>query len=129
MSQLSQSLRAALLVCAAAALSLSASNAARAGADAPDGTPYVGTWGVDAEHCKTDQDKDGAPYIFTKEGYDQHEAHCTFKSVTQSEGEFKFTSECTVEGDVQSDDTVITISGDTLRWGDGSGAPDLMRCK
>jgi IMP cyclohydrolase len=99
-------------------------------AHAADGDPpYVGTWGVDAEHCKTEQDKDGAPYIFRKDGYDQHEAHCAFKTVTQSEGEYKFTSECSVEGDVQSDDTVITVSGDTLRWGDGSGAPDLMRCK
>jgi hypothetical protein len=94
-----------------------------------DDTSYVGTWGVDAEHCKVAQDQEGAPYIFRKDGYDQHEAHCTFKSVSLEGAQFKFTSECMIEGDMQSDDTVITISGNTLIWGDGSGAPNLMRCK
>jgi hypothetical protein len=94
-----------------------------------DDSSYIGTWGVDAEHCKVAQDQEGAPYIFSKDGYDQHEAHCTFKSVTRDAGKFKFTSECMVEGDMQSDDTVITVSGDTLIWGDGREAPNLMRCK
>jgi hypothetical protein len=91
--------------------------------------PYAGTWGIDTEHCKVAQDQEGAPYIFRKDGYDQHEAHCTFKTVTRDGEAHKFTSECMVEGDMQSDDTVITVSGDTLIWGDGSGAPNLMRCK
>ena len=91
--------------------------------------PYAGTWGVDAEHCKVAQDQVGAPYIFTKNGYDQHEAHCTFKTVNRDGDAFKFTYGCMVEGDMQSDDTVITISGDTLMWDDGSVAPSLMRCK
>jgi hypothetical protein len=106
-------------------LVLSATAVAAEAADAP----YVGTWGIDTEHCMVAQDQEGAPYVFRKDGYDQHEAHCTFKTVTHSGNDYKFTSECVVEGDVQSDDIVITISGDKLTWGDGSGAPDLMRCK
>ncbi len=113
-----------LVLFAIACVALAALHPVRA-ADAA----YVGTWGVDAEHCKTGQDQEGAPYVFRKDGYDQHEAHCTFKTVTHTGDEFKFTSECSVEGDVQSDDTVITVTGDTLIWGDGAGAPNLMRCK
>jgi hypothetical protein len=99
------------------------------GAHAAEDAPYIGTWGTDPEHCNVAQDQEGAPFVFRKDGYDQHEAHCTFKSVTGTGSEFKFTSECMVEGDVMTDDTVITITGDKLVWGDGTGAPALMRCK
>lgn len=113
----------AVLIVSLTALSARAEDTAYAG------TPYAGTWGIDAEHCKVAQDQEGAPYVFRKDGYDQHEAHCNFKTVKRDGDAYKFTSECMVEGDMQSDDTVITVSGDTLIWGDGRGAPNLMRCK
>ena len=90
---------------------------------------YAGTWGVDAAQCKLPQDAEGAPYVFTKDGYNQHEAHCTFKSVTAEGTAFKIAAECSVEGDTQPQDFTLTVAGSTLTWADTTGALELIRCK
>lgn len=48
---------------------------------------FVGTWGIDDAQCKIPQDKQGAPMVITKNGYDQHEAHCAFKKVSNNKNE------------------------------------------
>ncbi len=90
---------------------------------------YVGTWGTDAAQCKIAQDAEGAPLVITKDRYDQHEAHCVFKSVTPEAALFKIVAECSVEGDTQAQDFTLTAAGDSLTWADGSGALELIRCK
>lgn len=91
--------------------------------------PYAGTWGTDAAQCKIAQNAEGAPYVITKVGYDQHEAHCTFKSVKPDGSAFKIAAECSVEGDTQPQNFTLSVSGDTLTWTGGPGATKLIRCK
>ena len=91
---------------------------------------YEGTWASDLAQCKLSQDDLNAPLVLQKDRYDQHEAHCTFKSVTPgSAGEWKVTSECTVEGAAQPYDFALVLSGDTLTVSDDTGSRDLLRCK
>ncbi|MFA5951194.1 MAG: hypothetical protein WC807_13015 [Hyphomicrobium sp.] len=90
---------------------------------------YVGTWAGDLGQCKIAQDRQEAPLILSKDSYDQHEAHCTFKTVDGKDSEFTVTSSCLVEGDQQPYDFKLTISGDTLTVTDDTGARDLLKCK
>jgi hypothetical protein len=90
---------------------------------------YVGTWGTDAAQCKISQDMQGAPLQISANAYDQHEAHCMFKSVTADEAKFKIAAECTVEGDPQPQEFSLTVADDKMTWDDRSGALDLIRCK
>ncbi len=94
---------------------------------------YVGTWGSDAAQCALTQDAEGAPYVFAIDRYDQHEAHCAFKSIsnppTPQTNSWVVVAECSVEGDTQTQDFTLIVEGDVLTWADSSGALDLMRCK
>jgi hypothetical protein len=89
---------------------------------------YVGTWATDLAQCKVEQDRQEAPLILSKGGYDQHETHCTFKSIDGANGEWKIKSDCTVEGSAEPYDFTLTVSGDTLTVTDEAGARDLLRC-
>ena len=95
--------------------------------------PYVGTWGTDPAQCALTQDAEGAPYVFAIDRYDQHEAHCAFKSIskppTPQTNSWVVAAECSVEGDTQTQDFTLIVEGDVLTWADSSGALDLMRCK
>ena len=115
------------LFAALGAMFLSALPAAHPGYAAD--VAFAGTWGQDAAHCKLAQDAEGAPFVFSKSGYDQHEAHCTFKSVTASGGVFNIAAECSVEGDSQPQDFTLTVASDTMAWSDATGTFDLIRCK
>lgn len=90
---------------------------------------YIGTWATDLAQCKVGQERQEAPLVLSKDGYDQHETHCKFKSVDGADGEFKVTSDCTVEGNAQPYDFTLTVSGDTLTVTDETGSRDLLRCK
>jgi hypothetical protein len=108
-------------VCAASWLGISAAHAADAA--------YTGTWSADLAKCKVPQDQTEAPMIVTKNGYDQHEAHCTFKSVKEAgKGEWKVSGSCSVEGDRQAMDETFTVSGNTLSIGGEGASQDLLRC-
>jgi hypothetical protein len=97
-------------------------------AEAADAS-FTGTWSADLSKCKTPQDDGEAPMIVTKSGYDQHEAHCTFKTVKETgKGEWKVTGSCSVEGDEQPLDDMFTVSGNTLSIGGGGSSQDLLRC-
>lgn len=109
-----------VLIAAAAALALPVH------ADEP---PYVGTWALDVTKCKEPQESQDAPLVIAKDRYDQHEVHCTFKSLDAKEGDYKVAGDCTVEGNSQSYDFTLTVSGDTLTLTDQAGGRDFLRCK
>jgi hypothetical protein len=107
---------------------LAAALIAQAPAYAADAT-YVGTWASDLAQCKVPQERQEAPLVLSKDGYDQHETHCKFKSVNGADGEWKVTSDCTIEGSAEPYDFTLTVSGDTLTVTDAAGARDLLACK
>jgi hypothetical protein len=91
--------------------------------------PYVGTWALEPTQCGAEQASAEAPLVIAKDRYDQHETHCTFKSVEEKAGDFKISADCTVEGSAQPQDILLTVSGDTLTFADAAGARDFLRCK
>lgn len=111
---------------AAAVLILALVGTGTARADDP---PFVGTWSLDPAHCGAGQESENAPLVVTKERYDQHESHCSFKSVEERDGDWKIASECTVEGSATPYDFMLTVSGDTLTFTDSGGPRDFLRCK
>ena len=90
---------------------------------------YVGTWASDLAQCKVGQERQEAPLVLSKDGYDQHETHCKFTSVDGADNEWTVKSACTVEGTEQPYDFTLTVSGDTLTVTDEMGARDLLLCK
>jgi hypothetical protein len=90
---------------------------------------YVGTWASDLGQCKVEQDRQEAPLVIAKDRYDQHETHCTFKSVEGEDQDWKVKADCTVEGSAEPYDFTLTVSGDTLTVTDEAGSNDLLRCK
>lgn len=103
-----------------------------AGPARADDPAYVGTWASDLAQCKVGQDRQEAPLVLSKDGYDQHETHCTFKSAEAAEGgenEWKISADCTVEGSAQPYDFTLIVSGDTLTVTDENGARDLLLCR
>jgi len=91
---------------------------------------YVGTWAVKAAHCRLGQDKQNAPLIMRRRGYDQHEAHCRFTSVRQQGAGWRVQASCSVEGDKQKHAFTLSVAGSrlTLRE-DGLRAVAYRRCK
>jgi hypothetical protein len=77
--------------------------------------PFAGTWAEDLAGCALPQEQQGAPYVFTVEGYDQHEAHCSFSNVVpMGENEWRIGAACTVEGDEQRTAFDLSLDGDVL---------------
>jgi hypothetical protein len=91
--------------------------------------PYVGTWSLEPRNCGTGQEREEAPLVIAKDRYDQHESHCTFKSVEEKDGDFRIAADCTVEGGQVAHNFTLTVSGDTLTVADEAGARDFLRCK
>jgi len=102
-----------------------------ASARAGDSDPaYAGTWAADLAQCKVGQERQEAPLVLTRDGYDQYETHCQFKSVEGGDdGVWKIGSECTIEGSNEPYDFTLTVSGDTLTVGDDTGTRDLLKCQ
>ena len=90
---------------------------------------FTGTWSLDPANCSAGQESENAPLVMAKDRYDQHESHCTFKSVEGGSGEWKIAAECTVEGGQMPYDFSLTLSGDTLTFADSGGPRDFLRCK
>ncbi len=112
------------LALTALAAALLASVPARA-----DDPAYVGTWASDLAQCKVPQERQEAPLVLSKDGYDQYETHCRFKSAEGTDGDWKIKSDCTVEGSAEPYDFTLTVSGDTLTVTDETGSRDLLLCK
>jgi len=90
---------------------------------------FAGTWSLDPTNCSAPQESENAPLVITKERYDQHESHCTFKSVTPAGSDWKVNADCSVEGSDMAYDFTLTVSGDTLTLTDSGGPRDFLRCK
>jgi len=91
------------------------------------GEAYVGTWAADPADCNKTQDQEGAPVVFTSDGYDAHEAHCTWANVQElSATSWRIAAACQVEGDEASLGFDITVAGDTMEMEPGGR---LVRCR
>ena len=89
---------------------------------------YVGTWASQPSQCKIGQELQDAPLILQAKRYDQHEAHCTFASVTRKGAAWAVKARCQVEGNVQETKFTLSVSGSTLVMKEGRGARTLRRC-
>tara|TARA_R110000868_G_scaffold51823_13_gene163909 strand:+ start:13984 stop:14493 length:510 start_codon:yes stop_codon:yes gene_type:complete len=100
---------------------------------ASDAAPaYIGTWGVDLAQCAIAQEYEQPPMILRADGYDQHEAHCDFDSVTETgPSQWHVTGQCIVEGDEQPiDENYAIIDGHLEHWAgdERQYAWTLVRC-
>jgi hypothetical protein len=106
-----------------------AEEAPAAEAEAPVAQSFAGKWGRDAAQCALAQDAEDAPMVFTESGYDQHETHCSFNSVTEWEaGVWNAIGACTAEGAEQPTNIVLAIEGDRLTINPGVAPQELVRC-
>lgn len=93
---------------------------------APAVEAYVGTWAVNAADCAIPQEQQGAPYVFHSDGFDQHEAHCTWANVQDiGANAWRIAAACSVEGDEASLGWDISVDGDTMQMNPGG---QLVRC-
>ncbi|MEQ1578367.1 MAG: hypothetical protein ABL894_12015 [Hyphomicrobium sp.] len=100
--------------------------------EAPAAAPepaYVGTWADDPAQCGNAQDNEDAPMTVAKDRFDQHEAHCEFKSVSGNGNEWKVTSECSVEGDKQIYEFGMSLADGKLSMLDDAGTHVYARCQ
>ena len=89
---------------------------------------YVGTWAADPAQCRNGQEVQEAPMILKAKRFDQHEAHCTFSSVTKKGATWSVRARCTVEGNQINNNFTLRVDGNTLIMG-GSGKPQTyQRC-
>ena len=86
---------------------------------------YVGTWGKDAAQCKNSQETSDAPMLIAKNGYDSHEAHCTFSSIKKSGNTWTMRTTCSVQGDQQVGKMTLSVNGETVTV---DGKWKLKRC-
>ena len=89
---------------------------------------YVGTWAAQTHQCRLGQDSRDAPMIIRPNRYDQHETHCTFRSVHRQGSVWAIKAQCQVEGDGQNVDFRLQVSGNRLTFRDRFGARTLRRC-
>ena len=112
----------------AAALAVLVLMGAASGMAAAPGPGYAGTWAAKRGHCRFGQTS-GAPADLGRNRYDQHEAHCTFTSVrAPGAGRWRVKARCSVEGDTQSHDFALMVTGNTLTVQDKQGTRVLRRC-
>ncbi|MEM9938418.1 MAG: hypothetical protein AAF768_06190 [Pseudomonadota bacterium] len=90
----------------------------------------VGTWGKTLEQCGNFQEVMDAPMILTMEGYDQHEAHCSFDLVVQlAPNSWKVDGSCSVDGYEEPMEMIYTVVDDKLIPSiDDYEWPPLLRC-
>ena len=90
---------------------------------------YIGTWAENPGQCANAQDSGDAPKVFTKDGFDQHETHCTFTRMSNHANEWIVTSKCSVEGDIQVYEFGMSVAGTQLTLLDDVGTRLYTRCK
>src|SRR5262249_22316819 len=99
------------------------------GALAEAAPPFVGKWAAQPAQCRLGQESPEAPMIVRRNGYDQHEAHCTSKSVRPQPPAWAIKAECTVEGNRQDYDFVFQVANNRLTIRQQDVAPQtLQRC-
>ena len=90
---------------------------------------YVGVWGSNRAQCRLGQDNPNAPMAVRARSYDQHEAHCTFASVTSAGASWNVRANCSVEGDKQRTAFQLSVRGNRLIMTSGGSARTLTRCR
>jgi hypothetical protein len=91
---------------------------------------YVGTWASQPAQCKADQsDQEKAPLIMRRNGYDQHETHCTFSNIRAKGGTWTVRAACSVEGDKQTHALTLSVADNRLTMRDEHGPRVLQRCR
>ncbi len=90
---------------------------------------YVGTWASEPAQCRVGQEEDNAPMIMRRDGYDQHEAHCKFTTVTPKGADWSVKARCTVEGNNMNINLTLAVAGDRLTVRDEHGASTYQRCR
>jgi|CXWL01.1.fsa_nt_gi hypothetical protein len=89
------------------------------------GPAYVGTWAADAASCSIPQEQRGAPYVFHADGFNQHEAHCTWANVQDlGPTSWRIDAACQVEGSEASLGWTVSVDGDTMTM----DSQRLVRC-
>src|SRR5947209_950168 len=71
---------------------------------------YLGTWATKPAQCRLGQAAENAPLVMKRNRYDQHETHCTFKSVRPRGPAWAVKAQCMVEGDTQEIDLTLQVS-------------------
>ena len=89
---------------------------------------YVGVWASNRAQCKVAQDRPNAPMAVRANGYDQHEAHCTFTSVKSVWRTWKIQSACSIQGDKQNLAHQFKVRGNRLVMTQGKVVRPLVRC-
>ena len=89
---------------------------------------YVGKWASQPAQCRVGQEKENAPMVMRRDGYDQHEAHCKFTSVRQKVRVWAVKAHCTVEGDDVDLDLTLEVADNHLTIRDKNGASTYRRC-
>jgi hypothetical protein len=99
-------------------------------ADANGKNPaYVGTWASQTAQCRVDQSEQNAPLIMRRNGYDQHEAHCSFSNIRQKGATWTVRAACSVEGDKQTHSLTLSVADNRLTMRDEHGPRVLQRCR
>ena len=89
---------------------------------------YVGTWSADATKCAVPQSMQDAPMMVRPDGYDQHEAHCTFASVKKIKTGWRVAAKCSVQGDAVAVSFTLSVEGNTLTMHEGKVPQRFRRC-
>jgi hypothetical protein len=90
---------------------------------------YVGKWATNAAQCRLPQSNPKAPLLLGATTYDQHEAHCTFRTSREL---FRTTlnARCSIQGDAQDHKYIVRVVGDRLTLSEGrTNARTFIRCR
>ena len=90
---------------------------------------YVGTWASEPAQCTVGQEEENAPLIIKVRGYDQHETHCEFTSVSNIGSGWAAKASCDVEGDHQNLSLTLTVAGNRLTIHDKRGDSIYRLCR
>lgn len=100
----------------------------RAAIPAPASEAFVGHWAVELSQCVLEQDDPDSPILMTAKGYDQHEAHCDFASVSPAgANEWNVAARCTTALTAERA-FKFKVDGDTLTILSDAGANTYVRC-
>jgi hypothetical protein len=90
--------------------------------------PYAGKWASQPSQCRVGQEKENAPMIMRRDGYDQHETHCKFTLVRPQMPAWLMKGKCTVDGGHVDIDLTLELAGNRLTVRDENGASSYQRC-
>ncbi len=90
---------------------------------------YVGTWASEPAQCRIGQEEESAPMIMRRNGYDQHEAHCKFTSVSPKGAAWSVRARCMVEGNKMNIKLTLAVARDRLTVRDERGPSTYQRCR